>query len=538
MVAEREEWTGRACFVMAAIGSAVGLGNVWRFPYVCYQNGGGAFLIPYLVALMTAGIPLMILEYGLGHMMQGSAPLSFSKIGRQWEWVGWLSLLVAFVIVSYYAVVMAWALNYLLYSLNLSWGKDTAAFFTEKFLELPKVEVGELGKIRWPIFWALVATWISIYFIIVKGVKRVGRVVMFTVPIPIILLGVLVIKGLTLPGAREGLNFYLTPDFSALLNPRVWLAAYSQIFFSLSLGFGILIAYASYLPRKSDITNNAFITSFTNCATSFFAGFAVFSTLGYLAQSQGKAVEEVVKGGPALAFIVYPEVISLLPVVAQIFGAVFFILLLTLGIDSAFSLVEGGVAGGMDRWGMNRKKITFLVCLLAFLGGIIFTTQGGLIWLDTVDHFITNFGLALAGLATCLVVGYVFGARKLRNYVNEISEFRIGIWWDICIMVITPLVLGVAFVLQIVNRIKVPYEGYPTAVLLKGGWGVLLGVIALSLALSRRWKPLTILIAGIVGIVLLSPALSPSAAFMFVIGFLVLFGGLIHCLHIAIRGKG
>ncbi len=324
----RDRWMNRAAFTMAAIGSAVGLGNVWRFPFVAYQNGGGAFLIPYLVALLTAGIPLMILEYGLGQKMQGSAPHSFAKVGKRWEWLGWWAILVGFIIVAYYAVVMAWCWNYLYYSVSLAWKGQTQDFFYHRVLRLTDGP-GELGGIRWPVVLGLVLTWVSIIWIVRHGVRRVGKVVMITVPVPIILIAVFVVRGLTLPGAMEGIKYYLTPDFSKLLEPRVWLAAYGQIFFSLSLGFGILIAYASYLPRRSDVNNNALITSFANCGTSYFAGFAVFSILGYFAQITGMGVQKVVAGGPGLAFVTYPQAISLLPGVPSLFGVLFFLTLLT-----------------------------------------------------------------------------------------------------------------------------------------------------------------------------------------------------------------
>ncbi len=352
MAALREQWIGRPQFLLAAIGSAVGLGNIWRFPYVAYANGGGAFLIPYFVALITAGIPLMMLEYALGVRMQAGPPVAFSKIKKGLEWVGWWSILAAFVIITYYAVVMAWCWNYLYHSFTLAWGDNAGGFFITEVLQRSGGP-GELGGIVPGVLIGLVITWAIVYWIIYKGIGRVGKVVMATVPIPIILIAILVVRGITLPGAAEGLNFYLAPDFSRLTDPQVWLAAYGQIFFSLSLAMGIMIVYASYLPKKSDVTNNALITSFANCGTSFFAGFAIFSTLGYLAHATGVDVSEVAGAGPGLAFITIPTAISKLPVAASFFGAIFFLTLLTLAVDSLFSLVEADVTAAMDKWGFR-----------------------------------------------------------------------------------------------------------------------------------------------------------------------------------------
>jgi len=300
-------------------------------------------------------------------------------------------------------------------------------------------------------------------------------------------LGVLVVRGLTLPGSIEGLQFYLAPNFKALLKPEVWLQAYSQIFFSLSLGFGVLIAYASYLPSKSDINNNAFITSLADCGISFFAGFAVFSTLGYLAQATGKSVEEVVASGPGLAFVTYPTIISLLPWGASLFGILFFLMLITLGIDSAFSLVEAVVASGMDKWKLSRKRTVSIVCGLSFLLGIVFTTQGGLFWLDIVDYFMNNFGLVLVGLSECLILGYIFSAKRIRDYTNPISEIKIGKWWDFFVKVVTPLILITLIVMTLIERVKLPYSGYPRWAEVLGGWliAALLPLLAYLLMRSR-----------------------------------------------------
>jgi NSS family neurotransmitter:Na+ symporter len=482
---EREQWSSRTSFLFAAIGSAIGLGNVWRFPYICYEYGGGAFLIPYFVALFTAGIPLMILEYGLGHLMTGSAPLSFSKIDKKCEWIGWLAVGTGFLITTYYAVIMSWCFCYLFYSAGLFWGDDARSFFFGNFLAVSDGPA-EIGDVRLPILLGLVAVWVMIFLCIIKGARSVGKVVLVTVPLPWILLGILVIRGLTLPGAVDGIRFYLTPDFSVLKKPDVWLAAYSQIFFSLSLGFGILIAYASYLPKKSDVTNNAFITSLANCGTSFFAGFAVFSTLGYLAQSTGVGVRDVVASGPGLAFVTYPTVIKLLPFGASFFGVLFFLMLLVLAVDSAFSLVEAVVCAKMDKWGFSRAKGNFAVCATAFVVGILFTTKGGLYWLDIADHFLTNFGIVAVGLLQCIAVGWIFGTDRIREYINEQSEFSVGKWWDLLIKFVVPAILAILLIKTLIERVKIPYENYPQWALALGGWGLVALVIIASFFLATR----------------------------------------------------
>jgi NSS family neurotransmitter:Na+ symporter len=486
---ERERWGSRSDFIMASIGAAIGLGNVWRFPYICYANGGGAFLIPYFVALFTAGIPLMMLEYALGRKTQAAPPHAFKNVKKNTEWVGWLSLFAVMLIFLYYPTIMSWCVNYVIYSITLQWGANTTSFFENEFLQLtsgPEV----LGGIRWPVLIGLAIVWFFIYLCLFKGVKTIGKIVKWTVGIPWVLLIIMVIRGLTLPGAVEGLKYYLTPDFSALLKPTVWLAAYGQIFFSLSLGMGTLIVYSSYLPKKSDIANSSYITSLANCGTSFFAGFAVFSTLGYLAHAMNVGVPDVTTSGLGLAFMTYPQAISLLPFWAPFFGVVFFILLLTLGIDSAFSQVEPFVAGFVEKWNISKKTMLRLTCLFGFLVGIIFTTRGGYYWLDIVDYFTCNFGLTLVGVLECLVIGYIYKARKMRSYINEVSEFRIGKWWDVMIMIITPIILGVSFIIELIKLIKIGYGNYSKWT----GWvglGIIVVIVILSFVLMRAKGSIT-----------------------------------------------
>jgi NSS family neurotransmitter:Na+ symporter len=235
-----EYWRARSAFVLAAIGSAVGLGNVWRFPYVCYANGGGAFLIPYIIAVFTAGIPLLILEFSFGHWSGESPPEAFKKISKKLEWVGWWTTLIPFLVATYYVVVMAWCFSYMIYSINLRWGANAENFFLNNFLGITS-SPDIIGGIRLPVLLGLIAMWLCIFLILYKGVDRIGKVVLITVPLPWILLGLFTIRGLTLPGAIDGVSYYLTPDFSKLTDANVWLAAYAQVFFSLSLAQGIMI---------------------------------------------------------------------------------------------------------------------------------------------------------------------------------------------------------------------------------------------------------------------------------------------------------
>ncbi len=427
----------------------------------------------------------MILEFSLGHKFYKPAPMAFGHIKKGFEVLGWFALLIGFGIVTYYAVVMGWCFNYLGYSFNLAWGQDTQAFFFNQFLKISESPM-QIGGVQWMIVLGLVLTWIFVIAAIWKGAKTVGKVVYYTVIIPWVILIVLVVRGVTLPGALEGLKFYLTPQFSALLNYKVWLAAYSQVFYSLTIGFGVQITYASFLSKKADVVNNAFLVSLANNATSFIGGFAVFSVLGYYAQQTGLPVSEVVKSGPHLAFVTYPTIISMLPFAARIFGILFFLMLLTLGIDSAFSLVEAGAASVISKFKVKRIHINIGFGIMACVIGIIYTTQAGLYWLDIVDYFMNNYGLLVVGIIECIAIGYFYNTKEMREYANSKSDFTIGPWWDFCIKYLTPIVVGILFLTNVVDRVRTSYGGYSRLAEFLGGWLILIVFIGVAIILYKR----------------------------------------------------
>ncbi|MFQ5681471.1 MAG: sodium-dependent transporter [Candidatus Omnitrophota bacterium] len=480
---KRERWSSKLIFIFAAVGSAVGLGNIWRFPYLAGKYGGGAFLIPYLVMLSVLGIPMLIMEFAIGQKMQLGAVGSFRKIRHKLAGIGLSGVLSGFVVVGYYAVVMAWCLIYLFHSLGLAWGQDTKQFFMSRVLH-SSAHIAEMGFIVPGVLFALFLIWVMIYFSVWKGVKSVGKVVLVTMPLPVVILIALLIRGLTLPGALSGIIFYLKPDFSALWDPELWGAAMSQIFFTLSLAFGIMIAYASYQHSESDIAKSAVITSLVNSGISIVAGFVVFSTLGYMSLQSGVPISELAAGGPGLAFIVFPKAISLIPL-APLFAALFFIMLITLGIDSAFSLVEAASTIIHDRFPhLRRQDISLYVCVMGFVCGIAFTTFAGQYYLDIVDHFITNYALVLVGLLEALAVGWLYGADKLRAYINEVSDIKIGRWWETLIKYIIPLFLAYLLLDTVRRDIIHPYGDYPLWALFGFGWLVIIVIFAVSMLSS------------------------------------------------------
>jgi len=473
---QRENWVSRTGFVLAAIGSAVGLGNLWGFPYKLYSYGGGAFLIPYILGMVLIGIPLLIAEFSLGHLTQRATPDAFGRANRKFAFVGWWQIILSFIIVTYYAVILAWCVSFLYYSVvgifqggELPWAgkglegvRRAHSFFFDRYLGSP--DGLSLGRLQGHILLALAITWLAMYLCIFRGIRLVSRVVMWTVPLPWLMLLILTLRGLTLEGATQGLEFYLEPNWSRLADPETWRWGFGQMFFSMSLAFGIMITYASFLHRKSDLNNNAAIIGLADMGTSFVAGLAVFSTLGGMAFASTMAgnpvpVEQVAKTGPSLAFVAFPYALAQLPHSAW-FSVLFFGSLLLLGIDSAFSITESVLASIVDKTNWSRDKTLLGVTLVGLGIGVLFCTANGLNWLGTIDDFINGtWGITLTALLECLLLGWLFRLKRLRDHANERSDWKVGILWEGSLRLVIPVVLAGLFAWSLFEAVAQP-RGY------------------------------------------------------------------------------
>ncbi len=479
----------RAGFILAAIGSAIGLGNIWRFPAVAYENGGGAFFLPYLFALLTAGIPILVLEFTLGHKYRGSSPLTFFRLNKKTEWLGWWQVAISFVIATYYSVIIAWAGSFAYFSFGEKWGADTEAFFFGEYLQA--TEPGVVGSVIPGVFWPLVIVWTVVLAILFKGIKRgIELANKIFIPTLVVLFLIIVIRSLTLDGAMDGLNAFFKPDWSQIGNAQVWVAAYGQIFFSLSIGFAIMITYSSYLPKKTDLTNSAFITGFANSGFELLAGIGVFAALGFMANQSGVAVDEVVSAGIGLAFIAFPKIISSFPALNGFFGFVFFGCLVLAGMTSLVSIVETFIAAAQDKFNISRNKAVAFGGGLAAVVSIVYTTQSGIFFLDAADYFINQFGIVIAALVQIILIAWVFRELKqLQKHADSVSDVKLGVWWRFCLSVITPIVLGYMTIQNILGQLKENYEGYPTSFLLYAGWGVAVAALIIGfIFMSLKWK--------------------------------------------------
>lgn len=485
MTDSRESWSARSGFIIAAIGSAVGLGNIWRFPYVAYENGGGAFLIPYLIAIFAAGLPLLFLDYAVGHKYRKAPPTAYKKLMNS-EALGWWQVMVTLLIGIYYASVLSWAGSYMFYSIGQQWGTDTEKFFFTSYLQ--NGEGLALGFVP-TLFIGLVIVWAVVMFILYGGVKKgVELSNKIFIPLLLILFSILVVQALRLPGAVDGLNAFFTPNWEAMTNYKVWLAAFGHIFFSLSVGFGIMLTYSSYLKRKTNLTGSGLVVALANSSFEILAGIGIFAALGFMAYSAGSSVDEVVSGGIGLAFIVFPKIISSLGAGGDLFGFLFFASLTVAGVTSMVSILQVPIAAFQDKLGWSRKRaVTIIAGGSAIVSTILFSTHSAITFVDIIDYFANNIGIVGGGLLSIILVTWFRRPllKELQQYVNQYSSIKLGWGWNFLLTIVTPLSLLVALGLTLKSIFAEGYGGYPLHILLTVGGGTVALFIIGAVLLSR-----------------------------------------------------
>ncbi|KAM8974922.1 sodium-dependent serotonin transporter [Pelodytes ibericus] len=474
-VGERETWSKKIDFLLSVIGYAVDLGNVWRFPYICYQNGGGAFLIPYIIMAVFGGIPLFYMELALGQYHRNGCISIWRKICPLFKGIGYAICIIALYVAFYYNTIMAWALYYLMFSFRVElpwtscfneWNTDNCTnyfhnssvtwsnnsispaeeFYTRLVLQIHKSKgLHELGGISWQLALCLLFIFTVVYFSIWKGVKTSGKVVWVTATFPYIVLTLLLIRGATLPGAWRGVIFYLKPSWEKLLTTEVWIDAAAQIFFSLGPGFGVLLAFASYNKFHNNCYQDALVTSSVNFMTSFMSGFVIFTVLGYMAEMRNLEVSEVAKdAGPSLLFITYAEAIANMPA-STFFAIIFFLMLITLGLDSTFAGLEGVITAVLDEfphvWGKRRELFVFLLIVVCYLGALSTLTFGGAYMVKLFEEYATGPAVLTVVFLEAIAVSWFYGINQFCRDVREMLGFTPGWFWRICWVAICPLFL-------------------------------------------------------------------------------------------------
>jgi NSS family neurotransmitter:Na+ symporter len=387
-------------------------------------------------------------------------------------------------------VILGWVLAYTYFSFGTQWGSDTEGFFTGDFLGVSD-SFWSVGGFQLGVLLPVLIMWAVVYWLLARGINRgIELASRILIPALVVMILIVVIRGVTLPGASEGLNVLLTPDFGALATPGVWVAAYGQVFFSLSIAFSIMITYASYLPRNSELSNSGLIMGLANSGFEFLAALGVFGVLGFLAVQQDVPVTEVVSDGVGLAFITFPQIINELPALNSLFGFLFFGALLFAGLTSAVSILEACVAAVKEKFDLSRTMALNVVCGLAFVVSMLYVTKGGLYYLDTIDHFITNYGLALSGLVETVLVAWILRqVGTLRDFINEGSFISVNFWWTIALNVLAPVALFFVVGFSLFTDLTEAYEGYPVSGLVLLGGGMAVGIIVVGFIFQAiKWR--------------------------------------------------
>ncbi|XP_017269128.2 sodium- and chloride-dependent GABA transporter ine-like [Kryptolebias marmoratus] len=512
--AQRATWSGQLDFILASVGYAVGLGNVWRFPYLCYSSGGGAFMVPYLTMVILCGIPLLFMEFIIGQYTRLGPVHAFAKICPLFKGVGLGTVIISVVFTTYYNVLMSWALYYLFNSIgatlpwascNNTWNviencssgfpgnathlqSSSQQYFDHKLLEKTS-GIEEAEGIRWELFGCLLLAWVIIYLCIFKGVKSTGKVVYFTAVFPYFILFALLINNVQLPGAKEGILYFVTPVWSKLFEVKIWFNAAAQVFNSLGIAFGSMISMASYNKFNDNIFRAVLMVSVINSFTSILAGFVIFSAVGYMAHIHNLPVDNIATDGPGLVFVVYPEVLSTMPAF-QLWALLFFFMLLCLGLDSQFANVEVGITFLKDEFGprilqfLKREELLVLiVCIACFLLGIPHVTKGGIYVFQLVDHCIAVVSLVVLAFLEVLAVCWIFGVSRLSLMLRRMCGRTPSIFFRLCWLVICPVLILFILIFSIVNYTPPHYGTYSYPLWAEVvGWGISL--------VSIVWIPL------------------------------------------------
>ena len=458
-MSQQNQWDSSAAFIFAMIGAAVGLGNIWRFSYVLYSNGGGSFFIPYIIAILIMGIPFLILEYGVGFTFRQSFSSIMKKIDPKFEIIAWILVLLVFVVTIYYMVILSWDLIYLASSFTFSWGVDTAHYFVSTVGGSSNLSNANFLLI--PTAVGVIIMWIALWFIAHRNVdKGIGRVSKILIPALFVIMGFIIIYALTLPGAGIGVNTLLTPDWSKLADVNIWLAAFAQIIFSLSMGQAIATTYASYLPENSKLINNVFIVVASNSLFEICTAFGVFSILGYMSLTNGTPMVQLITEGTGLIFIVFPMIFNIMGPIGRILAPLLFLAILFAGITSALGFLEPMLSTTSDKLGWSRKKTATVLSIVGCVISLILTSGISSYLVGIIDTFVNEYGILVLIAIQCIIFAWFYGLDKFLPALNGLSIINVGRTWKLVIKYVLPCFLILMWANGLVKMLKTaqPFE--------------------------------------------------------------------------------
>lgn len=520
----RQQWTNGVEFLMSCIAMSVGLGNVWRFPFTAYKNGGGAFLIPYIVVLFLIGKPIYYMEMALGQFVS-AGPVKAWALSPALKGLGYGQMFCTIMVLTYYCSLMALTVFYFFQSFaadlpwstcdkewdmcidskksdnnnsriaNLTGYRSSSELYFYKYVlnEPDSIEDG-IGVPDWRLALCLLFSWITIFLVIIRGVKSSGKAAYFLALFPYVVMVTLLIRGATLPGAVDGILFFITPQWDKLLDPIVWYSAVTQAFFSLGICFGAIIMYSSYNDFHHNVYRDAMIVTTLDTFTSLLAGCTIFSILGNLMHElKITDIEKVVQGGTGLAFVSYPDAIAKFDIVPQFFSVVFFLMLYTLGIGSAVALAAAVITVICDQFPQFRYwMVTLAICSAGFLVGLIYITPGGQYILTLVDFYGANFTVFILGSIEMVGIAWIYGVDNFCSDIEFMVGRKLSAYWRLCWGIITPVLMISILAYAIVTMKPETYQDkpFPTSAYAAGwvlfGFGVIQFPIWALVAVFKR----------------------------------------------------
>ncbi|XP_014254300.1 sodium- and chloride-dependent GABA transporter ine isoform X2 [Cimex lectularius] len=479
----RDHWANKVQFILACVGYSVGLGNLWRFPYLCYASGGGVFLIPYYLILFTCGVPLLYMELAVGQFTKRGPIGAFSKMCPIFKGAGLSSVVVAFFMSTYYNVIIAYALFYFftafrsdapwsecsnMWNSELCWypglkiprpnnsRTPSEDFYIKKVLQMSS-GIENPGSVRWELAACLICAWILVYFALWKSVRSSGRVLYFTATLPFVLVLAFLGRSLTLDGAQLGLEYLFNPKLELLADAKVWVYAAAQNFNSIGIAFGSVISFASYNRSNNRILVDTITVSTINAVTSLIVGVFVFATIGNIAMEHATSVEDVIADGPGLVFVIYPQAMSKMPF-SSFWAVLFFFMLLCLGLNSQFALVEVVVTSFQDGFPNWIKKklvchelLVLVVCCISFILGLPHITQGGIYFFQLVDHYAVSNSVMCIAFFEVIAIAWCYGAERLSKNIHRMSGERPYFYFKVCWSVAAPSLILCLWIFSIID---------------------------------------------------------------------------------------
>lgn len=518
---ERQKWGSRFQFFLACIGYSVGLGNVWRFGYLCAKSGGGAFLIPYFINLLIVAIPLMYMEFSVGQFTQRGPIGAMSRLCPILKGTGIATVVISFFLTTYYIIIITWAIYFIVSSFsnqvpwatcNNEWntpdcwdGNGNASmkftnnsktpseeFFKNRLLA-ESSSMDQFGMPKYDLFLLSLVAWVIVYFCIWKGVKSTGKVVYVTAILPYLVIVVFLIRGCSLEGASIGLRFFFIPQWEKLLDPNVWVYAAIQNFNSIGVAFGGLVSMSSYNKKDKRIFGDVLAIACVDAFTSVFCGATVFSILGYIAHSQSKDITEILQQGPGLVFMVIPEAIRNMSI-SPFWSLLFFCMIFMLGIDSQFTMIETVVTTIEDEFNFYIKKyikrrelLVLLVCIVTAALSIPNMCPGGIFYFTILDFFSAGISVFYIAFFETIAIVWIYGARRLADNIELMNGQRPSMYIQICWYIVSPLFILIIwsfnwFDLATSNEIITYGEYKFNFVEMSFGWCIgLLSIIAIPL---------------------------------------------------------